>query len=466
MNILPQLCTQGTEPGARGARLSHLMSDASPRVLPAAAVAAQTDTHLMSDTSPRADTHRMSSSPQSGSQMVGQSRSHSVEQSYPHSMGQSHSHSVGRQRDGYSPGRAGSSSRGRGEKGRRSVNVGRSEKERTRLRDPEREKQARGGRGGRGGGGGRGLRQRDSGREKLRTPQGKVELFHFSGGMVGGSMIEAGRAGKQERERERQTKEGDERERKELSSTDSLDSRAERLGRYLSANLNFEPESDNESDDEAEGGRGLMLEISDNDSASIEEMPPLEGEKLSLFFPTYPATAATVLEPTPQARGQEEERCGNEGNSVASEGKRKCSLEQVLHGEGEDGQFDDSSDYCVDGFVQFSDTVARFNDRDGQYGDTVAPFDDRNGQFRDTVAPFDDRDGQYSDAVAPFDDRDGQFDDDKRKSEVNSAQDTAVSQPSHKSESGDDGWASDSGEMAALYQPSLGNSVTPQLNVI
>ena len=447
IHVLPQLCTQGAEPGARGARLSHLMSDASPRVLPAAAVAAQTDTH------------RMSSSPQSGSQTVGQSRSHSmeqscshsvgqsrshsVEQSYPHSVGQSHSHSVGRQRDGYSPGRAGNSSRGRGEKGRRSVNVGRSEKERTRLRDPEKEKQARGGRGGGsrvGGGGGRGLRQRNSGRGKLGTLQGKVELFHFSGGMVGGSMIEAGRAGKQERERERQ--EGDERECKESSGTDSLDSRAERLGRYLSANLNFEPD---ESDDEAEGGRGLMLEISDNDSASIEEIPPLEGEELSLFFPTYPATAATVLEPILQARGQEEERCGNEGNSVASEGK--CSLEQVLHGEGEDGQFDDSSDYCVDGFVQFCDTVARFDDRDGQYGDTVAPFDDRYGQ--------------YSDAVAPFDDRDGQFDDDKRKSEVNSAQDTAVSQPSHKSGSGDDGWASDSGETAALYQSSTGNSVTP-----
>ena len=39
-----------------------------------------------------------------------------------------------------------------------------------------------------------------------------------------------------------QMTEGDERECKESSGTDSLDSRAERLGRYLSANLNFQPD--------------------------------------------------------------------------------------------------------------------------------------------------------------------------------------------------------------------------------
>ena len=197
---------------------------------------------------------------------------------------------VERQRERYSPGcrQDRSSRRGRGgdyRRGKRknSRTVGRGEREQAELRVRERESDVRS----KTEAEPRGVgvsKQKDGEGRGHQNQKGRQANVGIGGGVQAGTMIEAGRARKKEREMERGSGEG------ELSGTESVNSHAERLGRYLCANLSFEPDG---SEEEEEGG-WLVLD-GYGDMAGADEIPTLEDDLLCLAYPAHHATVTAAL---------------------------------------------------------------------------------------------------------------------------------------------------------------------------
>ena len=194
------------------------------------------------------------------------------------------------------------------------------------------------------------------GHRQLNAKQMQTK-FGFSSGVRAGEMAEAGRAGKQERETVRENW-GEDHE--ELSGGESLDDRMEKLGRYLSANLNFEPDVEDYDDG------GFVLDGHD-------DIPSLEGADDTLVPEgglSYPASSATV-----PATSKVEElcllsggQCNKESVYSAQVGRSKEKPAVVLLSE-EDEDVEQFEDLCE----QFEDGPGQFNDRVGQFGSGVVP---------------------------------------------------------------------------------------------
>lgn len=208
-------------------------------------------------------------------------------------------------------------------------------------------------------GAGRGVGWGRRGGESAPQPSGGYRQSNaktmqgFSGGVRAGQMAEAGRAGKQERETVRENC-GEDYE--ELSGGESLDDRMEKLGRYLSANLNFEPDMEEYDDD-----GGFMLD-------GCDDLPPLEGAD-GILVPegglSYPASSATV-----HAAVKVEEPCllsGGQCNIESAQVRRSKEKPAVVLLSEEDEDVDQFEDLCE----QFDDGPGQFNDEVGQFGNGV-----------------------------------------------------------------------------------------------
>lgn len=232
--------------------------------------------------------------------------------------------------------------------------------------------------------------------------------FDFSCGVRAGKMAEAGRAGKQEREIVRENCSEDS---KLLSDEEFVDDRMERLGRYLSDNLNFEHDTEDEDD------ARFMLD-------GCDDMPPLEGGD-DMLVPetglTYPAKPAAV-----PATVKLEEHCLWGGDQCNKERVYNVQVEKkagvVLLSE-EDEDFDQFEDLCE----QFDDGPGQFNDRVNQFGGGVMP-----SAISDCLLP------QEVGCVAGCD---------SVKDEM---------WEGGGEDSGDDGWISDPGETENLFRLNSG----------
>ena len=185
--------------------------------------------------------------------------------------------------------------------------------------------------------------------KELKTRSGEKKGKVGLGGVS--TMVEAGRAGKREREREREgLSKGEEQE--ELCIEETLDSRTQKLGQYLCANLNFEPDSD-----EGENVDGFMLDGydimgGDDDTTDIS---PLAGVQPSPSYPSYPFTAKSLL--TVSEDIGESKICNTEA-TAGEDVHMRCGSKHSVAVVGEsDGQFNDWSDQSEDGASQSDDVV-------------------------------------------------------------------------------------------------------------
>ena len=226
------------------------------------------------------------------------------------------------------------------------------------ARSMNRRENRQGGSGGREGMG-RGVSRGRRGGELAPRPSGEHRQSNakmmqgFSSEVRAGQMAEAGRAGKQERETVRENW-GEDNE--ELSGGESLDDRMEKLGRYLSANLNFEPDVEEYDDD-----GGFMLD-------GCDDMPPLEGADGTLVLEgglSYPASSATVA-----VAVKVEEPCLLSGGQYSTESPQVGRSEEkpaVLLLSEEDEDVDQFEDLCE----QFDDGPGHFDDGVGLFGNGV-----------------------------------------------------------------------------------------------
>ena len=286
---------------------------------------------------------------------------------------------------------------------------------------------------------GQGKGKGESTKRARKHRKGKVNLYSFSGGVVTGSKIEAGLTGQPEREGNRVglpewEREGNRSGRpaeREVnvesvdgtSSAESWDSRAERLGRYLSANLNLD--SDHDEDDD-----GFVCGGCETDDLSL-----LEDDFHPVPYPSATHTSATAtLSFNPSATPPSSSAVVGSGGLGVNTDEMRTSEEHCFVVAGGDDfeftEFEDADEQSRNGADQF-DKVNRLS------GNAIAWFEDGDVQFEYGTS-------QFGDKLQVTGDLDGVI---PQGDVVGAGRDE---------ESEDDGWHSDSGEFAARFQVSSG----------